>query len=33
MDAMSRLLDAKVAPDIIAAFIQADKDGLITYPC
>lgn len=31
--ALSRLLDARVDSDIIAAFIQADKDGLITYPC
>jgi hypothetical protein len=33
MDAMARLMEAKVASDIIGAFIQADKDGLITYPC
>jgi len=33
MDAISRLMDAKVASDVVAAFIQADKDGLITYPC
>jgi hypothetical protein len=32
-DAMMRLLDAKVGNDIIAAFVQADKNGLITYPC
>lgn len=32
-DAMMRLLDAGVGNDIIAAFVQADKNGLITYPC
>jgi hypothetical protein len=33
MDAISRLTDAKVTSDVIAAFIKADKEGIITYPC
>lgn len=32
-DAVYKLLEATVDTEVVAAFIQADKDGLITYPC
>jgi len=32
MDAFQRLTDAKVKPEVIQAFLAADKAGSIKYP-
>lgn len=33
MSATQRLFDAKVSADVVQAFLQANKEGKITYPC